>query len=68
MKARKKAIPTWTAADIEADVERCGLNGSPTNVVRVFAPQRHTHGEKLQGEVPEMVDQLVRALRQKQVV
>jgi electron transfer flavoprotein alpha/beta subunit len=68
MKARKKEIPTWSAADIEADVARCGLNGSPTNVVRVFAPQRHTHGERLQGEVPEMVDQLVRALREKQVV
>ena len=68
MKARKKEIPTWTAADIEADVDRCGLNGSPTNVMRVFAPQRHAHGRKLQGEVPEMVAELIKELRGKQVV
>jgi electron transfer flavoprotein alpha/beta subunit len=68
MKARKKEIPTWSAADVAADVDRCGLNGSPTNVVRVFAPQRHSHGVRLEGEVPEMVGQLVTALREKQVV
>jgi electron transfer flavoprotein alpha/beta subunit len=68
MKARKKEIPTWTAADISADESRCGLNGSPTNVVRVFAPQRHSHGEKLEGEVPEMVEQLVGKLRERQIV
>jgi electron transfer flavoprotein beta subunit len=68
MKARKKEIPTWSAADIEADVDRCGLNGSPTNVMRVFAPQRHSHGVKLEGEVPDQVSQLVAELRGKQVV
>jgi electron transfer flavoprotein beta subunit len=68
MKARKKEIPTWTAADIGADEGRCGLNGSPTNVVRVFAPQRHTQGERLEGEIPEMVAALVSKLREKQVV
>ena len=67
MRARKKEIPTWTAADIGADEGRCGLNGSPTNVVRVFAPQRHTQGEKLAGEAEEMVDQLVTKLREKSV-
>ena len=67
MKARKKEIPTWTAADIAADESRCGLNGSPTNVVRVFAPQRHTQGERLEGEVEEMVEQLVTKLREKSV-
>ncbi|MEN6404277.1 MAG: electron transfer flavoprotein subunit beta/FixA family protein, partial [Armatimonadia bacterium] len=53
MKARKKEIPSWTAEDIGADTGRCGLNGSPTNVVRVFAPQRHSQGERLEGEAAE---------------
>ncbi|MCE5240157.1 electron transfer flavoprotein subunit beta/FixA family protein [bacterium] len=68
MKARKKEIPSWSAADIEADIERCGLNGSPTNVVRVFAPQRHQQGEKLEGEVADQVSALVGKLREKMVI
>ena len=68
MKARKKEIPTWTAADIDADTNRCGLNGSPTNVVRVFAPDRHRHGERLEGEAAEQVEALVNKLREKMVI
>jgi len=63
MKARKAEIPTLTLEDIEADPERCGLNGSPTNVVRVFTPERHRHGERLEGEVPETVRTLLGKLR-----
>ncbi|MEN6548472.1 MAG: electron transfer flavoprotein subunit beta/FixA family protein [Armatimonadia bacterium] len=68
MKARKKEIASWTAEDIGADTGRCGLNGSPTNVVRVFAPQRHSQGERLEGEAAEVVEQLVGKLREKQVI
>lgn len=68
MKARKKEIPQWTAEEIGADPARCGLNGSPTNVVRVFAPQRHSQGEQLEGEVEDMVGSLVGKLREKMVI
>jgi electron transfer flavoprotein alpha/beta subunit len=68
MKARKKEIPVWSAADVKADEARCGLNGSPTNVVRVFAPQRHSQGEQLTGEVPEIVSQLVCRLREHSII
>jgi electron transfer flavoprotein beta subunit len=68
MKARKKEIPQWTAEEIGADPARCGLNGSPTNVVRVFAPQRHSQGEMLAGEVEDMVGSLVGKLREKMVI
>jgi electron transfer flavoprotein alpha/beta subunit len=38
-RATKMQIPVWTAADLaECDSGKCGLNGSPTQVVRVFAP------------------------------
>jgi electron transfer flavoprotein beta subunit len=40
-RATRMAIPTWTAQDLcEADTDRCGLAGSPTQVVRVFSPPR----------------------------
>ncbi|HEY3398297.1 MAG TPA: electron transfer flavoprotein subunit beta/FixA family protein [Armatimonadota bacterium] len=68
MKARKAEIPVWTAADIEADVARCGLSGSPTNVLRVFAPTRHAKGERLEGEPAEVAAQLYDKLHATQVV
>jgi len=68
MKARKAQIPTWTAQDIEADVERCGLTGSPTNVIRVFPPQRHRAGEKLEGDVEQVVQTLISKLREAKVL
>jgi electron transfer flavoprotein alpha/beta subunit len=40
-RATRMEIPTWTADDLcEADLDRCGLKGSPTQVVRVFSPPR----------------------------
>jgi electron transfer flavoprotein beta subunit len=55
MKAHKKQIPTWSAADIGAPEDLVGLNGSPTQVKRVFAPERKGQGEMLQGDTEEDV-------------
>lgn len=68
MKARKAEIPTLTAADIGADPERCGLPGSPTNVVRIFTPERHHKGERLEGDTPEVVRALLEKLRGEKVL
>ena len=38
-RATRMQIPVWTVADLPgADPDRCGLKGSPTQVVRVFGP------------------------------
>lgn len=58
LKARKKQIPVWTAADIEADEERIGFTGSPTVVWRIFTPPKREGGRILKGEVSEMVAEL----------
>ena len=63
MAARKAQITTWTASDIEADPEMLGLEGSPTKVVKIFTPERHTEGEMLEGEPNEIVEQLVEKLK-----
>jgi electron transfer flavoprotein beta subunit len=49
MKAKKAEIPTWTAADVEADPEKLGLIGSPTQVVRIFTPPKKSGGIQLDG-------------------
>jgi len=62
MRARKAQIPVWTVEDIGADPSRVGLEGSPTQVVRVFTPERRAGGEVLQGEPEEVADKLVEKL------
>ncbi len=68
MRARKTEIPLLCVGDIDADVERCGLTGSPTNVVEVFAPRRDHKAEKLEGEIPDVVKTLIGKLREDKVL
>ncbi|MBU4260296.1 MAG: electron transfer flavoprotein subunit beta/FixA family protein [Proteobacteria bacterium] len=62
MKAKKLAITTLTAADIDADTAQLGLKGSPTWVVRVFAPQLKGERTMIEGTVQAQVDQLAEKL------
>ncbi|MBU0910566.1 MAG: electron transfer flavoprotein subunit beta/FixA family protein, partial [Proteobacteria bacterium] len=62
MKAKKLAITTLTAADIDADTAQLGLKGSPTWVVKVFAPQLKGDRTMIEGTVQEQVDQLAEKL------
>ena len=50
MKANRKQIPMWTAADVEADPNVIGLKGSPTQVKRIFTPKQRTQGEIIEAE------------------
>ncbi len=45
--ARRAKITTWSAKDVEADTARCGLNGSPTKVVRIFPPPVKGNAERI---------------------
>jgi electron transfer flavoprotein beta subunit len=63
MAAKKKEIPVLKAADIEADPERLGLNGSPTQVMRIFTPPKPAGGKKFAGEPAQTVPQLLAELK-----
>ncbi|ADH85983.1 electron transfer flavoprotein subunit beta/FixA family protein [Desulfurivibrio alkaliphilus] len=64
MKAKKLAIKTLSAADIDADPAQIGLPGSPTQVVRVFSPQARGERTIFTGSIDEQVTQLARELKQ----
>jgi electron transfer flavoprotein beta subunit len=64
MAAKKAAIPTWTAADIGANPDRIGLEGSPTMVVEIFTPPPRQGGKMLTGEAPQVAADAIRELRQ----
>jgi len=63
MKARKAEIPTLTAKDLEIDLERIGLNGSPTQVMKIFSPPKPSGGMIFNGEVSESVSALLKELK-----
>jgi electron transfer flavoprotein beta subunit len=60
--AKKAEIPVLKAADIGAEVERLGLNGSPTQVMKIFTPPKPGGGKKFTGEPAETVGALLAEL------
>ena len=67
-KAKSAQIPIWTAQNLEVPMEKVGLLGSPTWVVRIFRPQRTRRGELLQGSLEAQVDELLDKLMQAKTV
>jgi electron transfer flavoprotein beta subunit len=62
MAAKKSVIKVLDAAAIGADVKKTGLNGSPTQVMKIFAPPQRTGGEKFTGEPNKIAVALVKRL------
>ena len=62
MAAKKAVIKTFNAASISADEKRIGLNGSPTQVMKIFTPPQRAGGEKFKGEAHEQAAALVRKM------
>jgi electron transfer flavoprotein beta subunit len=62
MKARKAEITTWTRDDLEVEPSKLGLDGSPTRVIRIFAPEPRGGGVVFEGETDETVGKLTEAL------
>ena len=58
MRAKSAQINILDANAISIDKDKCGLKGSPTQVLRSFVPERKTGGEKISGELPVLVDKL----------
>ncbi len=68
MKAKKLDIPVLTAADVGAEADRCGLAGSPTQVVKVFAPKPRANSERWEGEPEEMAERLLKRLSEDKII
>jgi len=68
MKALRKEIRTLTSGDIDVRPEFLGMEGSPTRVKRTFTPQPRKGGRMLQGEMEDMLKELVQILREEKIV
>ena len=68
IKAKSARIATLNAEALDAEKEKIGLTGSPTQVLRSFVPDRKTGGEKITGEVPELVAKIVSTVKELSVI
>ena len=68
MRAKNYQPTVWKAGDLGADEKNIGLNGSPTNVVRIFTPPVRAGGVMLHGDVAESVSAVVQGLKERQII
>lgn len=65
MHAKQAKIPRWGVKELKAVPELCGLGGSPTKVVKIFAPPVKAGGVRMDGrELPSAAVQAVVKLLQ----
>ena len=58
MRSKKTEIKKISADDLDVDKENCGLSGSATFILHAAAPEKRTGGEKISGEIPELVEKI----------
>lgn len=63
MKAKSAKVTVWGQKDLNLDPQGIGLCGSPTQVVKIFTPPQRTGGQMLTGEIPEIAEKLVSAIK-----
>ncbi|HBQ64414.1 MAG TPA: electron transfer flavoprotein subunit beta [Clostridiales bacterium] len=65
----KSEIPVWGPADIGTDIDKIGLEGSPTRVVKTEPPKpRSTATKKISGAAVDCAIELVRELRLRSIL
>ncbi|MCP4762932.1 MAG: hypothetical protein GY870_14230 [archaeon] len=69
IEARKKPFRIITAEDLNIEKEKLGLNGSYTQVIKVFAPPTRDAGIIIEGSDPiEAAEQMLAFLKEKKLI
>ena len=64
LRGRAAEIAVYTAADLQADVARCGLKGSPTQVVRTFTPPVRGQAQAIEGNEQQQAEKLAKIIQE----
>lgn len=64
LRGRCAQIPVYSAQALNADTARCGLHGSPTQVVRTFTPPVRGQAQAIEGNTQQQAEQLSRICRE----
>jgi len=65
MLSKKKEITFWNKNDLDVDISRLGLQGSPTKVVKTFSPQKDTNGKIYKGNPREIVSSFLKDMQER---
>lgn len=68
MKSKSARIPMLAAQDLDIDLDKVGVSGSHTRVMRIFTPKREHRSEMLEGDQESQVDQLLERLSELKIV
>lgn len=68
LKAKKAEILMWHPEDIDADPEKIGKGGSPTEVIRTFSPEPRGDGQQISGTPEEIAETLFGNLRAQNIL
>jgi electron transfer flavoprotein beta subunit len=63
IRAKKAEIKRYRSEDLNLDLEKIGLSGSPTQVVKIFSPELRKKGQILTGATQEVVEKLVSLIK-----
>lgn len=63
MKARSAEVKILKAEDLEVEEKFIGLNGSPTQVIKIFTPSPRSGGKILTGPTEEVIEKLFEVLK-----
>jgi len=58
-RAKRIEIPVWGRNDLDADLSKVGVNGSPTRVVKIFRPKVARQCEKVLAKDDESINEAV---------
>jgi electron transfer flavoprotein beta subunit len=68
LKAKKADIPVWDVEKLGGDTAKFGLNGSSTQVIRIFAPEPRSGGEIFEGTLEEKASKLIAGLKETKLI
>lgn len=63
LRAKREKVSIWTCQDLSLEKERIGLDGSATQVIKIFTPPPLQGGKILSGETPQVADELIEELK-----
>lgn len=71
-RAKRTEIPVWGRDDLDVDLSKVGVNGSPTRVVKIFRPKVARQCEKVLAKddesIKEAVDKLAGFFQHKELI
>jgi electron transfer flavoprotein beta subunit len=68
MKAKKFKHQILTADDMDVNESNLGLDGSPTQVVKIFTPELKGSGEFIEGSSDEIADKLIEKMKENKII